>query len=153
MRLEFYVSIPEMVISLFKTIFFGRDDPLLFIPAEDLDLLLRVALENVEFDQKALSEIFESLCKDRHESPSYSSVMESKADAFSQLLEQHRNDQLAKRPPMVNKKMNPTTNNMGVMYCIEPPLPHGSDPTKDFYSNGDGYDHGSCGKVGTGINV
>ena len=97
MRLEFSVSTPEMVISLFKTIFFGREDPLLFIPAEDLDLLLRVALESVEFDQKALSEIFESLCKDRHESPSYSSVMESKADAFSQLLEQHRNDQLAKR--------------------------------------------------------
>ncbi|KAL4341482.1 hypothetical protein GQ457_08G028400 [Hibiscus cannabinus] len=24
-------------------------------------------------------------------------------------------------PPMVNKKMNPTANNMGVLYCIEPP--------------------------------
>ncbi|KAF3635473.1 ATP synthase subunit alpha, chloroplastic [Capsicum annuum] len=51
-------------------------------------------------------------------------------------------------PPMVNKKMNPTTNNMGVLYCIEP-LPHGSDPTKDFDSSGDNYDHGSCGEVGT----
>jgi len=25
-------------------------------------------------------------------------------------------------PNMVNKKMNPTANNMGVLYCIEPPL-------------------------------
>lgn len=54
-------------------------------------------------------------------------------------------------PPMVNKKMDPTANNMGVLYCIEPP--HGSDPTKDFDSSGDSYDHGSCGEVGTGINV
>lgn len=24
-------------------------------------------------------------------------------------------------PNMVNKKMNPTANNMGVLYCIDPP--------------------------------
>ncbi|KAG8377195.1 hypothetical protein BUALT_Bualt08G0002900 [Buddleja alternifolia] len=30
---------------------------------------------------------------------------------------------------------------------------YGSDPTKDFDSSGDSYDHGSCGEVGTGINV
>ncbi|KAL8196672.1 hypothetical protein R6Q57_024619 [Mikania cordata] len=34
-----------------------------------------------------------------------------------------------------------------------PNPPHGSDPTKDFDSSGDIYDHGSCGEVGTGINV
>nr|GFC35842.1 hypothetical protein [Tanacetum cinerariifolium] len=49
-------------------------------------------------------------------------------------------------PPMVNKNMDPTANNMGVLYCIKPPTPHGSDPTKDFDSSGDSYDHGSCGE-------
>jgi hypothetical protein len=55
-------------------------------------------------------------------------------------------------PPMVNKKMDPPANDMGVLYCIDPPQ-HGSDPTKDFYSDGDSYDHGSCGEVGTSIDV
>lgn len=95
-HLEFSVSTREMMISLFKTIFFKWEDPLLFIPAKDLELLLCVALESVKFDQKALFEIFKSFCKDQHGSPSYSSVMESKGNAFSQLLEQQQNDQLAK---------------------------------------------------------
>jgi len=37
-------------------------------------------------------------------------------------------------PPMVNKKIGPTTaNNIGVLYCIEPPH-YSCDPTKDFPS-------------------
>jgi len=54
-------------------------------------------------------------------------------------------------PNMINKKMNPTVNNMGVWYCIEPPfhfkVKNKCNPTKDFHSSGENYDHGSCGKA------
>lgn len=52
-----------MIISLYKTIFVSREDPLLFIPMNDLDLLLWTALESFDFDQTALSNIFQSLCQ------------------------------------------------------------------------------------------
>ena len=64
-----------MIISLYKTFFYGREEPLMFIPSNDLDLLLRMALESFHFDQTALSEILRSLCQDRHESPFYSGVL------------------------------------------------------------------------------
>ena len=80
-----------MIISLYKTIFYGREDPLMFIPSNDLDLLLRTALEGFEFDQTALSEI---LCQDRHESPFYSGVLEEKADLLNQLWQQQHNNEI-----------------------------------------------------------
>lgn len=87
-----------MIIDLYKSIFYGRGDPLLFIPMNDLDLLLRKALGSFDFDQTALNEILRSLCQDRHESPFYSGLLESKADAFNQqqhnaAIEMHRRNQ------------------------------------------------------------
>jgi hypothetical protein len=43
-----------------------------------------------------------------------------------------------------DKNMNPTANNMGVLYCIEPPHMVAIE-LKYFDSSGHSYDHGSCG--------
>lgn len=78
-----------MIISLYKTIFYSREDPLLFIPMNDLDLLLRTALESFGFDQTY--NIFQSLCQDRHESPFYS---KAKASVLNQLWQQQHNNEV-----------------------------------------------------------
>lgn len=53
--------------------------------------------------------------------------------------------------------MNRTTNNMGILYCIEAPPdpipPHDNDMTKDFYSSKNSYDHNRYGEVDTNINI
>jgi hypothetical protein len=73
----------------------GEKIPLLmFIPSNYLDLLLRMALERFNFDQTALSEIFRSLCQDRHESPFYSGVLEAKADLLNHLWQQQHNNEI-----------------------------------------------------------
>ena len=94
LNIEFSSSTRDMIISLYKTLFYGREDPLLFIPSNDLDLLLRSALESYELNQTALSDILQSLCQERHESPFYSGLMEAKADAFHQLWDQHHNTEI-----------------------------------------------------------
>lgn len=53
--------------------------------------ILFFGLGNFDFDQAALNEILQSLCKDRHESPFYSGLLESKADTFHQLWQQQHN--------------------------------------------------------------
>lgn len=93
MNIELCTSTREMIIDLYKTIFYGREDPMVLIPINYFDLCLRSALESFEFDQTALSEILRSLCQERHESPFYSGVMEGKADYLNQLWQlQHNNE-------------------------------------------------------------
>ncbi len=91
LNIELCASTREMIIDLYKTLFYGREDPLFFIPTRDLDLLLRAALGSFDFDQAALNEILRALCQDRHESPFYSGLLESKADDFNQLWQQQHN--------------------------------------------------------------
>jgi hypothetical protein len=62
----------EQIISLYKQIFFGREDPFIFIPENFLDFALRMSLDR---DALNLSEILTSLCQYRHESSFYSEVM------------------------------------------------------------------------------
>jgi len=94
MNIELCTSTRDMIIELYKTIFYGKEDPLLFIPRHDLDLFLRAALGSFDFDQAALSEILRSLCQDRHESPFYSGLLESNADAFNQIWQQQHNAEI-----------------------------------------------------------
>lgn len=56
-HIELCSSTLDMILDLYKVIFLGREDPLVFIPINDLDRCLRSALESCEFDQTALSEI------------------------------------------------------------------------------------------------
>jgi hypothetical protein len=44
----------EQIFSLYKKCFYGREYPKLFIDPIDLELILYVHLENVEFNHKAL---------------------------------------------------------------------------------------------------
>ena len=55
---------------------------------------------------------------------------------------------------MVDGKMDPAADNMGVLYHIEPPHMEQRSNYLFFYSSGDSYDYGSCcGRVSTRINV
>lgn len=68
-----------MVIDVYKTIFFGRADPQLFIPPRDLDLLIRSSFEllDLDFNYDELSQIYQSLCTHGEQSRFYSDVLES----------------------------------------------------------------------------
>ena len=55
---------------------------------------------------------------------------------------------------LVDGKMDPAADNMGVLYRIEPPHMEQRSNYLFFYSSGDSYDYGSCcGRVSTRINV
>lgn len=41
MNIELCSSTRDMILDLYKVIFYGREDPLVFIPSNDLDLVLR----------------------------------------------------------------------------------------------------------------
>lgn len=55
------------------------------------------ALEPSEFDRGALFDILQSLCQDRHKSPFYSDVIESKSEHFRGFLEQQNELQIKHR--------------------------------------------------------
>lgn len=72
----------EQICSLYKIIFYGREDPKFFIDPIDLDCILHVHLENVELNQKALHQVLTSLCTEGHESHFFSEVKTRQAKHF-----------------------------------------------------------------------
>lgn len=71
---------------MYKIIFYGREDPKFFIDPIDLDLILHVHLENVEFNLSALYQVLKSLCTEGPESPFYSEVKTRQAKHFEGFL-------------------------------------------------------------------
>lgn len=67
---------------MYKPFFYGREDPQFFIDPIDLDCILHVSLERIEFNHSALSEVLKSLCTERHDSPFYSEVKTTQAEHF-----------------------------------------------------------------------
>jgi hypothetical protein len=69
---EFCFATQEQICSIYKIIYYGREDPNFFIDPIDLDSILHVYLEQIEFDHSALSQVFYSLYTRGHDSPFYS---------------------------------------------------------------------------------
>lgn len=87
----------EQICSLYQIIFYGREDPESFIDPIDLEGILHLSLEKIEFNHSALSHVFFSLFHERHDSPFYSDVKSSQAEHFRGFLEQKRQAQLARQ--------------------------------------------------------
>lgn len=88
MKMELCAATREQIRTLYKIIFFGRQDPLLFIPESDLDYILRSYLEPIQLNHPALFEVLRSLCQDRYESTFYCRVLEDNADVVKDCWEQ-----------------------------------------------------------------
>jgi len=54
---ELCFSTREQIFSMYKLIFYGREDPKFFIDPIDLDCILHVSVERIEFNHSALSEV------------------------------------------------------------------------------------------------
>lgn len=67
---------------MYKLIFYGREDPQFFIDPIDLDCILHVSLERIEFYHPALSEVLKGLCTERHDCLFYSEVKTTQAQYF-----------------------------------------------------------------------
>ncbi|YP_173378.1 hypothetical protein NitaMp128 (mitochondrion) [Nicotiana tabacum] len=72
----------EQISSLYQLLFYGREDPQFFIDPQDLDSILRVHLEPLEFNHPALCQVLESLCVEKHDSPFYQDVKMAQAHHF-----------------------------------------------------------------------
>ena len=57
---ELCFSTREQICSMYQIFFYGREDPKFFIDPIDLDLILHVHLEGVEFNQTALHQVLTS---------------------------------------------------------------------------------------------
>nr|AAA80307.1 orf154 [Petunia axillaris subsp. parodii] len=71
---EMCFSTREQICSIYKMIFYGREDPKMFIDPMDFDSIVKVYLESIEFNHSALGEVLESLCTEKHDSPFYKDV-------------------------------------------------------------------------------
>lgn len=80
-------STREQICSLYKHIFYGREDPKIFINPIDLDSILHVALERIEFHHSSLVEVLKSLCTERDDSFFYASVKTTYSEHFQAFLE------------------------------------------------------------------
>lgn len=78
----------EKIASLYGVIFYGREDPQLFITRKDLESIIHLHLENIEFEHPALCLILESLCREGYESPFYQEVQTTQAKFFQDFLKQ-----------------------------------------------------------------
>ena len=76
----------EQISSLYQLIFYGREDPKLFIDPSDLDFIVHVSLEKIEFNHTALCRVLQSLCNEGHESPFYWEVKTTQAEHFRGFL-------------------------------------------------------------------
>lgn len=85
---EFCFATREQISELYRLIFYGREDPQFFIDPLDLDSIVKVELESVEFNHTALCQIFQSLCNEGHESPFYCEVKTTQAEHFQGFLKQ-----------------------------------------------------------------
>lgn len=83
---ELCSSTREQICSLYKLIFFGREDPKFFIDPVDLDLILHVHLENISFDHAALCQVLTSLGTEGEGSAFFSEVKASQAGHFQGFL-------------------------------------------------------------------
>ncbi|CAH9118082.1 unnamed protein product [Cuscuta epithymum] len=85
---EFCFATRDQISSLYQLIFYSREDPQLFIDPIDLDSILRVHLEPLEFDHPALCQVLQSLCNEGQESPFYCEVKTTQAEHFQGFLKQ-----------------------------------------------------------------
>ena len=91
---ELCFSTREQICSMYKQIFYGREDPKFFIDPIDLDCILHVSIERIEFHHSALSEILKNLCTEGHDSPFYSEVKTTQTEHFRGFLNLKRKTQL-----------------------------------------------------------
>jgi len=85
---EFCFTTRDQISSLYQLIFYGREDPQFFIDPQDLDSILRVHLEPLEFNHPALCQVLQSLCNEGQESPFYWEVKTTQAEHFQGFLKQ-----------------------------------------------------------------
>nr|WMB96653.1 hypothetical protein [Solanum melongena]WMB96733.1 hypothetical protein [Solanum melongena] len=78
----------NQVSSLYIHIFYGIEDSRFWIDPQDLEKILKVHLERVEFDHSALGEILRSLCVERENSAFYEDVKTAQAEHFQGFLKQ-----------------------------------------------------------------
>lgn len=76
----------DQISSLYQKIFYGRDDPSFFINPIDLDGIVHVYLEKIEFDQSALTQVLFSFCTEGHNSPFYSDIKATQAEYFNNFM-------------------------------------------------------------------
>ncbi|PHT95903.1 hypothetical protein T459_03785 [Capsicum annuum] len=84
----------DQISSLYQLIFYGREDPQLFIDPQDLDSILKLHLEPLEFNHPALCQVLESLSFERETSPFYFEVKRTQAEHFQGFLKQKHQAQL-----------------------------------------------------------
>jgi hypothetical protein len=79
LNLEGSSWLKNMIVQVYQNIFYAHESPQLFIPARDLDLVIRSTFEllNLDFNTHALSETLNSLCTEGPQSRFYSDVLES----------------------------------------------------------------------------
>ncbi len=86
--MEMCSSTEDKKISMYKVLFYGREDPRFFFYPSDLSLILHVHLEDICFNHSALSEILTSLCAQGNSSPFYEEVKSHRARDFEGFLAQ-----------------------------------------------------------------
>jgi len=94
LNIEMCYSTQEKKISMYKVLFYNREDPRFFILPSDLSLILHVHLEDIFFNHSALSEVLGSLCAQGHESFFYEEVKSHRARDFEGFLAQKHQKKL-----------------------------------------------------------
>lgn len=79
LNLEGSSWLKNMIVQVYQNIFYAHESPQLFIPARDLDLVIRSTFEllNLDFNTHGLSQSLNSLCTEGPQSRFYSDVLES----------------------------------------------------------------------------
>lgn len=76
----------NQIVELYQILYYGREGPSFFIDPSDLDLILRVHLEDVTFNHSALIQVLASLCTEGRSSSFYWDVQRAQAEHFDSLL-------------------------------------------------------------------
>lgn len=79
LNLEGSSWLKNMIVQVYQNLFYAHESPQLFIPARDLDLVIRSTFEllNLDFNTHCLSQTLNSLCTEGPQSRFYSDVLES----------------------------------------------------------------------------
>ena len=91
---EMCFSTREKISGAYKTLFYGREDAQFFIDPGDLDSIIHVHLERIEFDHPSLTEILSSLSLEKENSPFYTGVKTAQAKHFQGFLNLKKKAQL-----------------------------------------------------------
>lgn len=91
---EMCVSTREQISVLYQILFYGREDPQFFIDPFDLDSIIHVYLEEIEFNHPALTKVLFSLSIDRENSPFYTEVKTTQARHFQGFVNLRQKAQL-----------------------------------------------------------